>query len=413
VRDWMNRIINKKVFNIVFSILVAIALWLYIAYAENTVVAQQYNNVDITFEGTEIISERNLVITNIDTEAVSLRIQGNRNAISKLSKEAISLTVDVSSITTSGIFQMQYDIEYDGLNSNALSVANASADYVTITVSKLTEKNVLVKGTYDVKVADGYNAEPLEFSPETILVSGPEELVSSIDHAWVEFERDTVSKTVTDTLSYVFRDKDDNVLATENLTVGTDKVTVTLPIVMVKDVALSVKLIPGAGASDANTKIKIEPSHITLSGDAELLESINNISLDTIDLSDFAASFTETYTIAIPNGLINDTGTTEATVTLQVLGLSTTRLPATNIRATNVTDGYTASIVTQSIDVTVRGSSDDIAQLKADNIRIEADLSSLGNAEGTFSVDAEIDIDGYPNVGAVGQYTVTVMIEKK
>ena len=108
--------------------------------------------------------------------------------------------------------------------------------------------------------------------------------------------------------------------------------------------------------------------------------------------------------------MTNLTGTTEATVTVQVLGMSTNRLSVTNIRTQNVTEGYVASILTQSLDVTVRGSSADISQLKADNIWIVADLSDLGNAAGTFSVDARVHIDGFPNMGAVGEYKITVSL---
>ena len=411
-RDRMNKIIGSKAFNIVFAILVSIALWLYIAYAENSDVTQPYNNIDITFTGDDVVSERNLSVTNIDTDTLSLKIRGKRNVISKLSKNAITVTADMSVITNSGVFQVPYTVDYDGLgyNSNNLYIVEASVDYITVTVSKMVDVVLPVTGQYEGRVADGYRAEPMEFNPQSVTVSGPEELVSTLHHAMVILQRDTVSKAVTDTLSYKLIDNDGQEISADNFKLSTDKIKVTLPIVMVKDVALSVKLVPGAGASEENTKITIRPSSITLSGDAETLENMNTINLDTIDLTDFASTFTETYSIAIPNGVTNLTGTTEATVTVQVLGMSTNRLSVTNIRTQNVTEGYVASIVTQSLDVTVRGSSADISQLKADNIWIVADLSDLGNAAGTFSVDARVHIDGFPNMGAVGEYKITVSL---
>ena len=411
-RDRMNRIIDSKAFNIVFAILVSLALWLYIAYAENSDVTQPYNNIDIDFTGEDVVAERNLTVTNIDTDTVSLKIRGKRNAISKLSKNAIAVTADMSVITNSGVFQVPYTVNFEGLsyNSNNLYIEEASVDYITVTVSKMTDVVIPVMGQYEGSVVDGYRAEPMEFNPQSVTVSGPEEIVSTLHHALVMLQRDTVSRTVTDTLSYKLIDVDGQEVPTDNIILNTEKIKVTLPIVMVKDVALSVKLVPGAGASEENTKVTIRPSQITLSGDAETLENMNTLTLDTIDLTDFASTFTETYSIVIPNGVTNLTGSTEATVTVQVLGMSTNRLSVTNIRTQNVTDGYVATIVTQSLDVTVRGSSSDIAQLKPENIWIVADLSDLGNAAGTFSVDAKVHIDGFPNMGAVGDYKITVTL---
>ena len=410
LRDSINKSLGSKAFNIIFAILVSVALWLYIAYAENTDVQQDYNNLDVTFVGDDIIEERDLIVTKIDTEKVSLRISGKRNAISKLSKSAITLTADMSLITNSGVYQIPYDIEYTGVNANALSVSEASVDYITVTVGKLLTRDIEVRGVYDAKIAEGYSAKPLEFNPQTVEVSGPESIVSALDYAWVTVERETISKTVEDSLNYTLYDKNGNQVRFDNLKVSDERINVTLPIVMVKDVALKVNLFPGAGAAETNAKVTVTPSTITLSGDATQLEEINAITLDSIDLSDFVSSFTERYTIAIPNGLTNETGTTEADVTVQILGLTTVRLSATNIKTQNVPDGYTASIVTQSLDVTVRGKETDISKLKAENISIVADLSTLGSAVGTFSVDAKVYVDGFTDTGAVGDYKITVTL---
>ena len=159
-RDRMNRIIDSKAFNIVFAILVSLALWLYIAYAENSDVTQPYNNIDIDFTGEDVVAERNLTVTNIDTDTVSLKIRGKRNAISKLSKNAIAVTADMSVITNSGVFQVPYTVNFEGLsyNSNNLYIEEASVDYITVTVSKMTDVVIPVMGQYEGSVVDGYRA---------------------------------------------------------------------------------------------------------------------------------------------------------------------------------------------------------------------------------------------------------------
>jgi YbbR domain-containing protein len=182
---------------------------------------------------------------------------------------------------------------------------------------------------------------------------------------------------------------------------------------MVKEVPLTVKLTPGAGADEHNTVYTITPSSITVSGDAETLNALNQIVLGTIDLSSFISTTTQTYTIAIPNNTTNLTGTTEASVSVSVNGLETMLTNVTNIQVVNNTPGYNCTIVTQSRDVTLRGSAEALSKVIPDNVHIVADLSGLGATTGTFTVPAKIYVYGDTGtVGAVGIYTVTVLITR-
>ena len=51
-----------------------------------------------------------------------------------------------------------------------------------------------------------------------------------------------------------------------------------------------------------------------------------------------------------------------------------------------------------------------LAGVTAANVRVVVDLSDYRNTTGTFSINAKIYVDGYPDVGAVGEHPVTVTI---
>ena len=171
--------------------------------------------------------------------------------------------------------------------------------------------------------------------------------------------------------------------STVGLTCSEDVVTATLPLLLVKEVPLSVDIIEGAGATKANTKIKVEPDSITLAGDSAVLTGMNKIVLDTIDLTDFEKTFSQTYTIPIDNDMNNLTGVTEAKVTVEIVGLETRVFKVKNISCTNVTEGYEADIISESIDVIIRGTPEQLDQLKGDNIRAVADLTDYKESTGS------------------------------
>lgn len=75
-----------------------------------------------------------------------------------------------------------------------------------------------------------------------------------------------------------------------------------------------------------------------------------------------------------------------------------------------MTEGFKASIITQSLDILLRGSEESLDRITSDNVRIIADLSELGNATGTMSVSAVVYIDGYSDVDAIGEYKISVSV---
>ena len=166
----------------------------------------------------------------------------------------------------------------------------------------------------------------------------------------------------------------------------------------------------GAGATEGNTKVTIEPASVTLAGDSKLLAGMNKLTLATIDLASFTNTFSETYPITIDNTLKNATGATEAKVTVEIVGLETKTFKVTNIDYANLAEGFEANIETESLDVRLRGSPESLEQLKDENIRAVADLSDLNNATGTYMPKVRIYVDGFTDVGAIGSSTITVEI---
>ena len=409
-----HKIFQTKTFYILFSIIVSIALWTYVEYAENPDVGVTIAGISVDVVGEDTLTDSNLVITGLDNEALTIRFTGKRNTVAAFNNRNLTASVDLSEIAragVAGVYQLPYEIIYpDGTNTNAISGTSSPTSFITVTVERLITKTIEVKGSNEGSVAVGYQAEPLEFDTDTIKISGPESIVETVDHAWVVINRTDVSQTVTERVDVTLVNADGIPVSAENITLSQDTIQVTLTIKMVKEVTLDVNLISGASADSKNSVVKIEPASITLSGDPEVLSDLNTIVLGTVDLTDFTVTFSEAMKISLPNGVENLTGETSAKVSVEVIGCSSRRLSATNISTRNVTEGYNDVMITQSLDVTLRGSEKDLEQITASNIRIVADLAELGNTTGTFSVAAYIYVDGFPNVDAIGDYTVTVAL---
>jgi len=281
-------------------------------------------------------------------------------------------------------------------------------------VSEMTKKSIPVTGSFDGSLATGYIGEAAEFEPATITVTGPEVYLKNIDRAWVSFAKEDVSSTYEVETGYILLDKNGNECSTTGLSFSSDTVIARLPIVEMKEVPLSVDIIAGSGATDANTKVTITPSSIMLAGDSSILGGINQISLATIDLRDFASTFTETYKIIVSDGINNLSGILEAAVTVEILGLETRefRIPASNLSYMNVTDGFEAEILSEGLTVILRGTAEQLDAVHSENIRAVADLQDYNESVGSYNAAVKIYVDGFTDVGAVGKNTILIELRK-
>lgn len=410
-----SKINESRLFWAFLSVLVAFLIWVYYTNNYAASMSKTFYNVEVVYSGEEAMRDsQNLVVSQVDTEKVNVTLTGNRREISKLSAEDIKAVVNLYSVTREGYRTMSYSISYPtSVNSSGIKVSSQTPQTVGLYISKLSTKVVDVVGTFEGTVLDGYAVDStrMSFDPATVTLVGPEEILSQIDRAHVLVSREDVSSSFTVTANYTFIDADGELVETDQADIQTDteNIITTVPISMKKEVSLGVTLIDGGGAlGNENVIVEVKPSTITIAGDAETLESINSLSVATIDLSDYTEYPTTEVNIVLPNGTDNLSGVSTATVSLTFTGLSWDLFNVTNLSYTGLEEGYTAKIITSSLVTTIRAPEDVFDQIEANNIRAVADLTGLTT---TTRAPVTFYVDGFEQAGAVGDITMYVEIE--
>lgn len=413
-RSRMKKIYNSKAFWMIVSLLASLAIWVYVTSVETDESKTTFRGVKVELVGEDILRDsKNLVVTDMDTSTVTVEVVGPRRIIGSLSSDQLVAQVDVSKLSRAAYTSQQYTIVYpDGTDTSKLSENRRTPETINFMVSAQTSKSIQVRGSFDGSLAEGYTAEMPVFEPSTITITGSEAYLKDVEYAWVTFSKENVDSTYSVETGFTLMDANNEPCSTTGISFSTDVVTATLPLLTLKEVNLDVNIIEGAGATKANTKITIDPVSVTLAGDSALLAGMNKIILATIDLTDFSSTFTETYTIPIDNELKNTTGVTKATVTVEIVGLETKTFRVTNFSCINATEGYEAEIITESKEITLRGTPEALAQIKAENIRAVADLTDYKESTGTYMPQVRVYVDGFTDVGAIGENTISIEIRK-
>jgi len=412
----LKKFYDSRLFWVIISLLASLTIWIYVTASETESFKTTFRNVRVELVGEDTLrSSRNLIVTDLNTSYVTVEVSGPRRIVAPLDSDDLVALVDVSKLTRAAYTTLKYDIVYPGsVDERYISEEVKTPEYVNFTVSQLVTKPIPVRGGYEGRSAEGFTAETPVFTPSTINVTGPEAYIKDIDHAQVSFGQNVVADTTyTVETTYTLVDKNGDAVSTEYLTMDPETIEASLPILQVKSVTLGVDLIEGAGATKANTRVTVDPATVTLAGDSSILGGFNRIILGTVNLTGFNSTFTETYPITIDNQLRNVTGVTEATVTVEVIGLETKSFRVTNLSYIGAAEGTTVEILTESLDnVVIRGSAEQLEQIKAENIRAVADLTEVKDSAGSFMPTVKIYVDGVTDVGAIGQYMISVEIRK-
>jgi len=412
------KIKDSKWLYVVLSLLMASVLWIYVVKEANPTEKRSITNIPITFTGTEILAARNLIISDGANQTMTLNLEAKSDVFSKLNRENITLSVDVSQISEPGTYRLLVKPSYP-INVNQLDVTvnnDVSELYVEFSVSELESKEIPVRLEFKGSYADDYMAGKPTITPGTINISGQQELVNQVAYAKVVLTIEDMSESYEGDLPFVYVSADGTELTDLDVTANVDTVHVEYPIVKTKQIPVTVDIIPGGGATASDVDVTYGVNnetvmYLTISGPEDQLEAYDKIVLGEIDLSKVYTQETFTFPVVLNENFTNESGisSVDVTVTIDDTRLTTREFTVDNIQMINKPEGYNAELVTESRLVTVRGPEDAVNALYQSQLRIVVDLSQAQLATGRQTVQAQVIIDGSSDVGVLGgEYDVLV-----
>lgn len=404
---------NKPLY-IVLAILIACSMWLYVRSVDASDQTRTISNIPVSFVGEDVLNANGLMYTGDGKETVSLTVRGTWRTISQLRRDNITVQVDLSRIAAEGQSRLAYDITWpSNVPSSGYELVGREPFYVPVDVGKRTTQSVEIRGAFLGSVADGYQAGEFSFQPATIEVSGSAADTAQVAYAQVTLNREKLDQTVREEMTYVLIGQDGEVLENSNLKTSPETVNVTLPVVVVKEVPLTVDFIPGGGVTggdDSHVEWSIEPETVMLAGSETDLAAYSSISLGSVDLSKVISTEKFTFPIPTDQDVENLSGVQEATVSVSVQGLESRSFTTENIELV-VPEGVEAQLVTRSLTVQVRGEAEALDQILPQYIKAVADLSDLSSIpDGQSLVPAKVSLMGVADAGVIGDYKISVLV---
>ena len=409
---------KSKVYSAVLSFVIAFGLWLYVVSNVSEVTDNTFYDIPVVMEGEAVLSEQNLMITNVSAKAVSLHLSGARSDLNKLDNKNMTVKVNLATIDGPGEkIPLYYTPSYPSdVSSSAFTEESRSPEviYVDVDYRRNFEIPVQVKWTGTRSEDYIYDTENATLDYPKINIIGPAAVADLIECAVVEIDLTDETESISGSYRYTLCDAEGNAVDAERITTNVEEVRVEMQIQRIKQVKLEADIVYGGGANESNTDIEINPEVIRVSGSEAVLAEVGDVySIGSIILADQEKPSGDlNYNIVLPEGVTNQTGINEVTVTFRITGSATKEFVIEKFETISVPEGMEAEVINASLTVKVRGPAAEVAKLTEEDIKAVVDFS---NAEvGTATYKAAIVFgENFPNVGALKTSTVSATVQAK
>lgn len=409
----MEMLKDRKWAYVLLSVFLAVILWLYVRAEKDPVSDARIRNIPVQITGSSVLSSKGLTVAGLSSDRVSTTLQAPASVLSDISRKNITATIDVSRIDEAGEHTLSYNIVLPtNVNTDGVVIQEKEPETITVTVEKLYTSTLPVEFRFEGSVAKGYQAGTPTIDPVNVTISGAVEQVNRVARAVVVLEAKDLKEQYTGDLPIRLLDANGDELKDLEVELSSETAYIVYPIVVVKEIPLTVNVIAGGGATQENiSEPLIVPSKITVAGTQEDIDHLTEISLGSIDLSKVVGTSNFTFTIDLDPSLENVTGITEAKVTVTVSGLETRSFEVGNIKLQNIPRGYSAKADTEAKTVYVRGTADELAMIDSSQLRIVADLKEV-TGSGTYTIPVRVYLDAGTEVGVIGDYSIVVSVTR-
>ena len=412
------KITDSKLFWMVVSLFISLVLWTYVTQQDNSTITRTFSNVKVEFTGEDELENAGLAIANVDTDEVSVTLRGSRRVMGRLDSSKIAAVIDVGSITRTGEMKWAYYLKYTGIgtDNNNISVVSRNPETISFSISELKSKTVDVKAEFTGTTAYGYYAKDPVVEPTSINISGSSYVLQNIAgvkaYIYGTDESSDLKETISvDSDQFVVLDVNGDEIDKSSLMFSVDHVDVSVPIGTTKMVPLTLNIEDTAGLTKDDCTVSIDPSQVEVTGDPEVLNALDSISIGSFSLEGLGESYEQNYDITYPDGVTSVDNVTQAKVKIKVQGMEAREFTVTDVTCDNVPDNMIAEPV-GNLTILLRGSPDDLDSVSEANLHAVADLANASHEQGSVTVPVTITCD-IEDIGIVGSYQMAVSLKNK
>lgn len=398
--------LNSRKSKIIISLVVAIALWVYVVGEMDPQIKKTFRSVPIKYVNEQALAEKGMAVSSLGKDQMSVTLSGKRSLFTRMDSEDLSAEVDLSNAAV-GTNELSVELNVpSGLESTHQSVSK-----VVVKVERRISQKKQIRVSYLGNYASGEEPTTLSISPSSVTVSGAKSLVRKVSYIRATVQKSRLSgkaASVTASLMPV----DSSGYEVKDVVLSQKTVHIRTALYKTKSVKLNVSV--KDSSDDSGNRTYDAPDRVTIKGPQSKLVDIDEIKSKPIDISDIHKDTMVKIEPILPDGveLASDSGNLTMTVNVKNGDYSKDFVfSSSDIEVNDLGSDYDAQILTDSVKVTVAGSSKQLSAVKKGDIHLSVGAGDLG--EGTHEVQIEAELKKKYSELTLSPQTVSVKITKK
>lgn len=416
----MRKLIYNDKYLIIISVLCAICIWIATSMNLSPETTKTISvPVTVDFSGS-VTEELGIKCYGDESFNVDVTVKAKKYIAKDISSEDLNVQLQTNIVTTVGTHEVPISVSA-GENAD-FSVESYYPSVYTAYFDVPEEEEMEIQLNYSTNdyIADGYVGGENLLNESSVIVSGPQTYVSRVSKVTADVAiKNKLKETATINIEPKAVDVYGNSVDYISLKYGSEKITLTIPVLKVE------QLTPNVTITDAPTSVdlsKLSIDYSVKSIKAGVMEAagIKAAELGEIKMSSLRVGENKfTFDTGQLDGITVLDDTDKVTVTVTVPSDYTSKdvdITASGVKLNNVPDGYTAKVVSLNADsVTVIGPEKAIDSVKSKNVIVSCDLTTKKGSTvqtGNHQYKLTVVVSGVDGVWIYGTYTANVNITK-
>lgn len=416
----MRKLIYNDKYLIIISVICAICIWIATSMNLSPETTKTISvPVTVDFSGS-VTEELGIKCYGDESFNVDVTVKAKKYIAKDISSEDLNVQLQTNIVTTVGTHEVPISVSA-GENAD-FSVESYYPSVYTAYFDVPEEEEMEIQLNYSTNdyIADGYVGGENLLNESSVIVSGPQTYVSRVSKVTADVAiKNKLKETATINIEPKAVDVYGNSVDYISLKYGSEKITLTIPVLKVE------QLTPNVTITDAPTSVdlsKLSIDYSVKSIKAGVMEAagIKAAELGEIKMSSLRVGENKfTFDTGQLDGITVLDDTDKVTVTVNVPSDYTSKdvnITASGVKLNNVPDGYTAKVVSLNADsVTVIGPEKAIDSVKSKNVIVSCDLTTKKGSTvqtGNHQYKLTVVVSGVDGVWIYGTYTANVSITK-
>jgi len=373
----------------VFSVFVAIILWIYVVNIQNPEIKREFDSIPVNIENVDLLSGYGLVLSGDKTENISVKLKGNQDAVKKIERNDIEASADLKEIKgkiNSGKISIPVRIAL--LSSEGVEILDKDKYNINIELDKYSQVQKTVEVVFQGVINKNLKYEAKSVRPNVVTISGPKKIISGIDTVKVFVDVTNNEKEMSVVKRFkILTNNNTDITNNEHLIKDSQNIQVDIDYQKAKEVSIVPEIVGEPLKGYYIAGFKTNPEKIIISGHSEKINPINYLNTKKINVTGKDSSIGSSLMLVIPEGIsTNFTGNVKAHIAIEKEDTKTIEVSESDISFINTSEEYEYKIINPKLRAYFAGRQGSLNSAISSNLGLFIDVSGLAQGEHQLSV---------------------------